>query len=45
MPLKRRLASEPGPPQQWLVWYDGVNVGQIRERHGVPFGSDQWEWF
>jgi hypothetical protein len=41
----RRLASDAGQPQQWLIWYDGINVGQIRERHGAPFGSDAWEWF
>jgi hypothetical protein len=43
--LTRCLASDQGQPERWLIWYDGVNVGQIRERHGAPFGSDAWEWF
>jgi hypothetical protein len=43
--LTRRLTSDPGQPQQWSIWYDGVNVGQIRERHGALAWSDTWEWF
>jgi hypothetical protein len=43
--LTRRPDSDDGQPQRWLIWYDGVNVGQIRARHGAPPQSDQWEWF
>jgi hypothetical protein len=38
--LTRRRGSEQGQPQRGLIWYDGVNVGQIRERHRAPPGSD-----
>jgi len=43
--LIRRLANAEGQPQRCLIWYDDMNVGQIRERQGAPLGSDQWEWF
>jgi hypothetical protein len=30
--------------ERWQIWFDGVQVGSIGQRSGVPKHVPQWEW-
>ena len=40
--LTRRRANE--QPESWNIHYDGVCVGNISHRSGIPQGVPGWQW-
>jgi hypothetical protein len=43
-PSLTRRRSDNSHQETWLVYCDGVQVGSIGERAGVPVTADPWQW-
>lgn len=44
MPVLTRRRSDNPHQETWQVFCEGVCVGTIGERAGVPVGVDRWHW-
>jgi hypothetical protein len=42
--LSRRLLVPDPDKESWGTFYDGVRVGGISKRAGIPPGVPEWQW-
>jgi hypothetical protein len=44
MPTLSRRRVKDQQPEHWLIFSDGMHIGAIGIRSGVPVHIDQWQW-